>query len=161
MLYDAKETIHATVVAVANHQKFRVLLDTRAGDLFVSSTFIKLINQKPVYWESKQIETITMTLTQTLLAYKIQLHSTDGKYSIDIKINKLDRPVLTTLTNPRITNLKRKYPHLSELQLDNEEEKDQHPIHTILGAGNIVKIKSSGFISGKTGEPVAEKPLFG
>ena len=49
MPYDAKETIHATVVAVANHQKFRVLLDTRAGDLFVSSTFIKLINQKPVY----------------------------------------------------------------------------------------------------------------
>ena len=71
-----------------------------------------------------------MTLTQTLLAYKIQLHSTDGKYSIDIKINKLDRPALTTLTNPRITNLKREYPHLSELQLDNEEEKDQHPIHT-------------------------------
>ena len=161
MLYDAKETIHATVVAVANHQKFRVLLDTRAGGLFVSSTFIKLIDQKPVYWESKQMETITMTVTQTLLAYKIQLHSTDGKYSIDIKINKLDRPVLTTLTNPRITNLKRKYPHLSELQLDNEDEKDQHPIHIILRAGDIAKIKSSGFISGKTGKPVAEKPLFG
>ena len=69
--------------------------------------------------------------------------------------------MLTTLTNPRITNLKRKYPHLSGLQFDNEDKNDQHPIHIILGAGDIAKIKSSGFISGKTGEPVAEKILFG
>ena len=63
MLDDTKETIHPTVVAVANHQKFRVLLDTGAGGSFVSSTFINHINQKPVYWESKGMEIITTTVT--------------------------------------------------------------------------------------------------
>ena len=67
MLDEAKETIHPTVVAVANNQKFRVLLDTGAGGSFVSSTFIKHINQKPLYWESKEMETITTTVTQNYL----------------------------------------------------------------------------------------------
>ena len=47
------------------------------------------------------------------------------------------------------------------VQFDNEDEKDQHSIHIILGAGDIAKIKSSGFIAGKPEEPVAEKTLFG
>ena len=72
MLEDAKETIHPTVAAVGNHQKFRVLLDTRAEGTFVSTTFINHINQKPVYWEQKKMETITMTVTQKLPAYKIK-----------------------------------------------------------------------------------------
>ena len=124
MLEDAKETIHPTVVAVANKQKFRVLLDTGAGGSFVSSTFINHINEKPLYWESKEMETMTTTVTQKLPAYNIQLHSTDGKYSINVKANKLDRPVLTTLSNPRISQLRRKYPHLTGLQFDNEDEKE-------------------------------------
>ena len=113
MLDDAKETIHGVVVAVANHQKFRVLLNTGTENWFVSSISINHIYQKPVYWESMEMEIIAMTITKKLPAYKVQLHSTDGKYSIDIIVNKLDRPDLTTLNNPRITNLKWKYPHLS------------------------------------------------
>lgn len=82
------------------------------------------------------------------------------KVQHDIKVNKLDQPVLTTLTDPRI-NLKRKYPHLSGSQFQNEGEKDQYPVYTILRAGDIAKIKLSGFISGITGEWVVEKTLFG
>ena len=155
------KTIHPTVVAVVNHQKFRVLLDNRAGGSLLSSTSIKHISQKPLYWELKEMETIIMTATQKLPAYKIQQHSTDGQYSIDVKVNKLDRPVLTALTNPRITNLKRKYLYLSGLQFNNEHVKNQQPIYIILGAGDIAKIKLSGFISGKAEEPVGEKTLFG
>ena len=103
MLDDAKETIHGVVVAVANHQKFRVLLNTGTENWFVSSISINHIYQKPVYWESMEMEIIAMTITKNLPTYKVQLHSTDGKYSIDIIVNKLDRPDLTTLNNPRIS----------------------------------------------------------
>ena len=157
-----QDTINGiTLAAVANHQKSRVLLNTRAWVSFASSTFINHIIQRPVHWKSKEMETIIMTITQKLPAYKIQLHSTGEKHSINIKVNKLVRPVVTKLTNLRTTNIKRKYLHLSGLQFYNNDRKDQHPIHIILMAGDIEKLESSGFISEKAEEPVAEKTFFG
>ena len=161
MLEETKETIHPCLVAVANHQKFRVLLDTGAGSSYVSSTFVNHLKCKPAYWESKAIETMMTTTTQKLPVYNVELNSTDGRFAIDIKVNKLDRPVLTTLKNPQIAILKQKYPHLNGLKFDNEDDKAEHPIHIILGAGDIARIKASGLIAGKSGEPVAEKTLFG
>ena len=77
MLDDAKETIHGAVAAAANHQKFRVLLDTGAESWFLSSNSINHIYQKPVYWESMEMEIITMTVTKKLSAYKVkQMKST-------------------------------------------------------------------------------------
>ena len=57
--------------------------------------------------------------------------------------------------------MKGKYPYLAGLQFDNEDEKNQDPVHIILGAGDISKAKLDEFIPGKTGEPVAEKALLG
>jgi hypothetical protein len=161
MIEDSNETIHPTLVVMAMGQKFRVLLDTGAGNSFVSSTFINHLDVKPLYWESKKLETMTTTTTQKLPVYDVEFYSTDGKYSINTKVNKLDRTVLTTLNNPRITQLKKKYPHLAGIHFGNEDGKQNHPIHIILGAGDIARIKASGFIAGKSDEPIAEKTLFG
>jgi hypothetical protein len=146
---------------MAKGQRFRALLDKGAGNSFVSSTFINHFNIKPLYWESKELETMIATTTQKLPVYNVEIQSTDGKYSINTKVNKLDRPVLTTLNNPRITKLKKKYPHLAGIRFDSEDDKTDHPIHIILGAGDIARIKAGGFIAGKTDEPIAEKTLFG
>ena len=35
---------------------------------------------------------------------------------------------------------------LEGLQFDNEDDKPNHPIHIILGAGDIARIKSTGFM---------------
>ena len=43
------------------------------------------------------METITTVVKQKLPLYSMQIHSTDGKYTLDVKVNKLDRPILTTL----------------------------------------------------------------
>ena len=83
MLDDAKETIHPTAVAVANHQKFRVLLNTGAGGRFLSSTLINHIilgaeaflqigidkedhNALRLHWvkDLKTIEIITLRFTR-------------------------------------------------------------------------------------------------
>ena len=61
------------------------------------------------------------------------------------------------MKNPKIGQLKIKYPHLNGITFDNEDEKQQYPIHIILGAGDYAKIKTGGFIAGKSGEPIAEK----
>jgi hypothetical protein len=155
---DAPNTTDDT--PMAKGQRFRALLDKGAGNSFVSSTFINHFNIKPLYWESKELETMIATTTQKLPVYNVEIQSTDGKYSINTKVNKLDRPVLTMLNNPRTTKLK-KYPHLPGTRFDSEDDKTDHPIHIILGAGDIARIKAGGFIAGKTDEPIAEKTLFG
>ena len=116
---------------------------------------------KPAYWETKSLETMTATVKQKLPVYNVTIQSLDGTYTVPIKVNKLDRPVLATLNNPGINQLKSKYPHLDGIHFDNEDEKLQHPIHIILGVGDFANIKTGGFIAGRPGEPIAERTLLG
>ena len=161
MLEDSRATIHPTLVAVVKGKRFRILLDTGAGSSFISSTLASHIGNKPLYWEQKIMETITTVVKQKLPLYSMQINSTDGKYTLDIKANKLDRPILTTLPNPNIKQLKQRYPHLAGLTFDIEDDNKGHPIHIILGAGDISCIKCTGLISGQSGEPIAENTIFG
>ena len=161
MVKENQETIHPTLVAQCQGQKFRILLDTGAGNSFVSSTFISQVNVRPAYWETKSLETMTTTVKQKLLVCNLTIQSIDGTFTVPIKVNKLDCPVLATLSNPRISQLKSKYPHLDGITFDNEDDKLQHPIHVILGAGDFANIKTGGFIAGRAGEPIAEKTLLG
>jgi hypothetical protein len=76
---------------------------------------------------------MTDTVNQKMPYYKVILKSTDGSQSLDFKVNKLDRTVLTTLTNPGIHGLKEAHPHLKGIQFDNEDDRPSHTIHLILG----------------------------
>ena len=154
-----KETIHPTLVIVANGEKFRVTLDTGAGSSFASSTFIQHLGVKPSHWEQKNIETVTTTVQQNLPVYEVRLWSTDGSQCLDVKLNKLDRPVITTLNNPRIADLKRKYSY--RIHFDCEDERDQHPVHLILGVGDITRTKTACCKIGGPDEPIAEKTTLG
>ena len=55
-----------------------------------------------------------------------------------------EKDVLTSLPNPRIKDLKRKYPRLRKLQLSDEDEMaDQLPVHIIVGAADYQRIRST------------------
>ena len=138
-----RETIHLTLVVEGNGQKFRSMLDTGAGSSFALSMFIHDMGIKSSCWEAKSIETMTTTMHQKFPVYDVKLWSTDGINCLDVKLNKLDRPVLTTLNNPRIVDLKKKFPHLNRVWFDREDEREQHPIHLILGVGDTPKIKTA------------------
>ena len=143
MIGSAKETIHPTLVVISNEQKFRAMLDTRAGSSFASSTFIRHLGMKPSRWEWKSIETMTTTVRQKLPIYDVKLFSTDGKEELAVSLTMLDKPVITTLSNPKIGELKTQFPHLRGLCFDNEDDREQHPIHLILGVGDLSRIKTS------------------
>ena len=139
-LIDAiKETVHPTLVIIGNGEKFRAMLDTGAGSSFASSTFIHHLGIKPSYWEQKNIETMTTTVHQNLPVYEVKLCSVDGSQCLDVKLNKLDRPVITTLNNPRIADLKRRHPYLKGIHFDCEDERDQHPVHLIWEWGILLE----------------------
>ena len=129
LIGSSKETIHPTLVVVANGEKIRVMLDTGYGSSFASSTFIKHLGIRPSHWECKNIETMTTTMHQRLPIYYKKIWSIDGKQGLDVKLTMLDKPVVTMLNNPRIEKLKNQYPCLRALQFDNEDDQDQHPIH--------------------------------
>ena len=70
MIGTTKETIHPTIVVIAQGEKFRAPLDTGAGSSFASSTFIKQMGIRPAKWENKSIETMTDTVNQKMLSLK-------------------------------------------------------------------------------------------
>ena len=161
MIGSAKETIHPTLVVISNEQKFRAMLDTGVGSSFASSTFIRHLGMKPSRWEWKSIETMTTTVRQKLPIYDVKLLSTDGKEELAVSLTMLDKPVITTLSNPKIGGLKKQFPHLRGLCFDNEDDREQHPIHLILGVGDLSRIKTSTCRVGDVNQPVAEKTTFG
>ena len=159
-LYIAEETQEANHPTEAIGKYFLFFLDTGAGISYVSSAFISHVNQQPLNWESKALEMMATTATKKLLVFYFETTSLNGSYTLNIKANKLDRIMLKIVNNPRAKKMKEKYPYLAVLKFDSEYEKNQHFIHIILGAGDIAKIKSGGFIAGKTGEAVTEKTVF-
>ncbi|CAB4029539.1 Hypothetical predicted protein [Paramuricea clavata] len=72
----------------------------------------------------------------------------------------LDKPVITTLSNPKIGELKKQFPHLRGPCFDNEDEREQL-IHLIRGGGDLSRIKTSTCRVGDVNQPVAEKTTFG
>ena len=156
-----KETIHPTLVVEANGQKFKVMLDTGAGSSFASSTLIQQKGIKPSYWEAKSIQTMTTTMHQKFPVYDVKLWSIDRINCLDVKLNKLDRPVLTTLNNTRIADLKEKFPYLNGIRFDCEDKREQHSIHLILGVGDMAKIKTATCKMGKAEQPISEKTILG
>ena len=110
-----------------------------------------------------------ITVRQKFPVYKVTIQSIDfidGTFTVPLKVNNLDRPVLATLSNSRINQLKSKYPRLDGITFDNEDDKLQHPIsyihhiyiiHIIFGAGDFANIKAGGFIAGKAGEPLLKR----
>ena len=141
MIGSAKESIHSTLVVILNGQKFRAMLDMGAQSLFASSTFICHLGVKPSCWEWRNIETMTTTVHQKLPIYDVKLFSNDSKEELDVQLTMLDKPIITTLSNPKIGELKNEYPHLRGLCFDNEDDCEQHPIHLILGVGDFTQIK--------------------
>ena len=109
LLQTADETIHPTVVGVINGEPVRMLLDTAAGSNYISSTIANHLGTHPVFWEDKSTETMTGVVKQRLPVFSVDIYSTDMKFKLSIKANKLDRTVITTLPNPKISMLKTKY----------------------------------------------------
>ena len=155
------QTIHPTVVVNVGKYKVRPLLDTGAGSSYASSKLIKYLKLEPNDCEPKNIETMTGSVHQNLPLFYTTLYSINGRSSLDIKLYKLERKVLTVQQNPRISVLKRKFKHLEKLHFHNEDDYDDHKIQLIIGAGDIARTKLKGLRAGNDGEAIAEEPIFG
>ena len=94
--------------------------------------------------------------------YSAQIKSTNGKFTMDVSVTKVDKPVLMYVENPQFKTLLKKHSHLDGVKVHDYDNKQQLPIHVVLGASEYAAIKTKTAPRvGSPGEPVAEKTHLG
>ena len=154
--------IYPVVVVLVDGIKCRALLDTGSGSSYASATLIENLSKKPVRTEHKQIEMMVCSTTQKINSYEATISSVDEKFTMTTVLSKVDKGVLLTIPNPRYEELLRKYSHLNEVVMNDNDKKSNLPIHVILGASDYSKIKTAMKPKiGQTLEPIAERTTLG
>ena len=137
-------------------------MDTGAGISYVSAALVERLNKRPTHVEHKQIEMILCSTIQKVGSYTVKVGSVNGKFEMTTKVNKVDKGVLLTVTNPHYGELISKYPHLEGVVMEDNDKKSELPIHLILGASEYSRIKTETKPRiGKPSEPIAELTTLG
>ena len=103
------------------------------------------------------------TKTMRVEMYKTEVSSLDESYKINVKLSKVQKLKLLSISNPRYDKLICKQDHLQTITMDDDDAKQQLPIHLVLGNGEYVHIMTiTKPLAGRgDGKPVAEKTKFG
>ena len=82
----------------------------------------------------------------------LQISSVKGDFKLEAEVTKDDRKELLTVHNPKFNEMIRRYAHLQCVVMEDTDDRDELPVHVILGASGKL---------GRIGEPVADKTRFG
>ena len=74
--------------------------------------------------------------------YDTEIIALDGSYKTNVKLAKVEKPELLSITNPGYEKLKRKYNHLQNVVIDDSDTKNHLPTHLVLGDGKYARIKT-------------------
>ncbi|XP_028404021.1 uncharacterized protein LOC114526636 [Dendronephthya gigantea] len=153
---------YPVVIVDVNGVKCRALLDTGAGSSYASSALIDLIKAKPTRKEFKHIEMMLGSVNKVISVYNMSINNLEGDFQLHIEVTKVDRKELLTLKNPNYQETLAKFPHLSDVQMHDNDKKPELPVHLILGASEYARIKTETKPKiGRPNEPVAELTKFG
>ncbi|KAK3748961.1 hypothetical protein QZH41_006847 [Actinostola sp. cb2023] len=88
--------------------------------------------------------------------------SFNGEFKLKVNITKVEKRELLTLESLRYKELIEANSHLRGVEMDDDDEKDQLPVHLIIGANDVAKIRTGERLrGGRRGDPVAEFTRFG
>ena len=154
--------IYPVVVIQINGIKCRALLDTGAGSSYISAGLIDHLGVKKFRTEGRQIEMMFSTQKKKVCIYSLEVNNSKNDHLVTAEMTKVDRQVLLTVRNPRYDKLRRKYKHLNPVEIVDCDEKEELPVHVILGASEYARVKTSTKpLIGNPGEPIAEHTRFG
>ena len=74
--------------------------------------------------------------------YNVVISSLTGEFQLRTEVTKVDRGTLLSLENPRYKELVERYDHLKEVTMDDADEKEELPVHLILGTNENAQIRS-------------------
>ena len=100
--------------------------------------------------------------TNNIQVFKVQIENNHRDVLFEPESHKVERRELLKLTNPHYIDLIKSYHHLRGITMDNNNQKEELPVHLILGASGYSRIKTiTKPRIGLLGEPVAEKTQLG
>ena len=162
MITGEQGVVHPVVIVKVEGVVCRALLDTGAGSSYVLVQLIEKIGKKPIKREHRQIDMMLSTKTTKIEIYNVEVGSLNESFSLRLDVSKVDRGELLTVPNPKYEEMIRRFAHLRGVHMEEKSEKDELPIHVIIGARDYSKIKTSTKPRvGRPGEPVAELTNFG
>ena len=78
-------------------------------------------------------------------------------YETSVNVSKVNKEVLLNPPNPKYVNFIENYPHLKGIKMYDCDQKDELPIHVVLGASEFAAIKTKTPARvGLSGQPIAE-----
>ena len=119
----------------------RALIDSGTGGSYASVKLIKLIDKKLSETKLQRVDTLIRCNTGGTEFYDVEVSSLDGNFKMDVKLAKVEKPELMSINNPGYEKLIRKYNHLKDVIIERSDEKDELPIHLVLGNANMYASK--------------------
>ncbi|KAK3716737.1 hypothetical protein QZH41_006308 [Actinostola sp. cb2023] len=157
-----RRVTYPVVVVEAGGIKCRALLDTGAGSSYASAALLNRIPRRECKTQVRKIEMLLGVSTKEIELSTIEVKALSGQFKLSVEVTKVDKSELLYLDNPKYEELIKTYSHLKGIEMADHDEKDQLPVHLILGAGEFAKLKvSSPPKIGQPGEPVGELTRFG
>ncbi len=151
-------------VAVVNVEgiKCRALLDTGAGNLYVSAALLDLLPRRSRKKKVRRVEMMLVLVTKEMELSTVHVEAVNGEFAMDGSVTKVVKGELLFVDNPNYAKLINSYQHLEGVQMEDKDQKPKLPVHLILGAGDYMRIKTAEKPRvGKIGELVAERTKFG
>ena len=100
--------------------------------------------------------------TRKIETYELKVGNMEGTFAFRMEASKVERYELLTLPNPRYQEIISKHQHLRGVKINDVDEKDELPVHVILGAGAFCNIKLAEKPRiGNAFEPIAENTKLG
>ena len=97
--------------------------------------------------------------------YDVVISSLTGEFQLRTEVTevtKVDRDTLLSLGNPQYKDLLEQYDHMKGVTMDDVDNKEELPVHLILGTNEYAQIKTETTPKiGKPGEPIAELTRLG
>jgi hypothetical protein len=142
--------------------KTHALLDTGSGSSYASSKLISALKKKPIDVKTRRIDMMLSSTVTKVELYTAKLSSIDGKFMREIEVSKVYKPEIMVVKNPNYDRLLATYTHLKGVTIDDGDDREEIPIHVVLGAGDYAAIKTSTPQRiGAPGQPVAERTQLG
>ena len=97
---DDRQVIYPVVLVEVDGIKCRALLDTGAGSSYASGKLVGQLNKKPSETKFTRVEMLMGSTTRRVDVFDVKISDIEGKFSMETKLNKVEKPCLLDLPNP-------------------------------------------------------------
>ena len=155
-----EKSLPAIVPLKIKGKTFWAYLDTGSGRNFISKTAVQQLRLSPQHHETRNILTVNGSKRKSMPVFNVTINSVDGRASENVEIMGTDIPDFTTVKRPTFTELKVKYGNVRGKTFY-RLEREEYPIHVILGDATYCKIRTDEGYKGKPEDPILEGTTFG